>query len=95
MNRSARPFDGKRRPTQRVLGSDCTRIAEAVADGGCIWSESISVGEIGGQHESGVLAELHEKPEIVGERKLLITTRDCRLQRLLNRLLGMEPHRSV
>lgn len=55
----------------------------------------ISLNEIGGQIEPSVLTELHEKPEIVSEGKLLLATRDRRLQRLLDGLLGMEPHRRV
>ena len=53
----------------------------------------ISLDEIGGQIEPSVLTELHEKSEIVSEGKLLLATRDRRLQRLLDGLLGMEPHR--
>jgi hypothetical protein len=58
----------------------------------CMRSETIRFGKVGRPIETDVLAELHEKPEIVSEGKFLVSSRDPRLQCLLNRLLSMEAH---
>jgi len=92
---SVSPFNGERSPSQSISGSNCTRIAEAVANSCGVRSEAISVGETRGQLEPCVLAELHKKAEVVGEGKVLIATCDCRLQRLLDSLLGVEPDRRI
>jgi len=92
---SVSPIDGEHSTAQGIRGRHCTRIAEAVANSCGVRSEAISVGETSGQLEPCVLAELHEKAEVVAEGKSLIATCDRRLQRLLDGLLGVEPDRRI
>lgn len=89
------PLDGERSPFQSIGGSDCTRVAKTVPNSRRVRSEAIGVDEISGQLKPGVLAELHEKAEIVSEGEVLIPIRNHRLQRLLDGLLGMEPNRRI
>jgi hypothetical protein len=89
------PLDGERSPSQSIRGSDCTRVAKAVPNSRRVRGEAIGVCEISGQLEPGVLAELHEEAEIVSEGEGLIPIRNRCLQRLLDRLLGMEPNRRI
>ncbi len=90
---SVRPLDGNRRPPQSVLGSNCTRIPKAIANSRRIGSEAIGFSEIRRQLKPSVFAEVHEKPEIVGEGKSQVATGDGRLQRLLHSLLRVEADR--
>ena len=77
------------------MGSDCAGIAEAVANSRGIRGKTIRFREIGGQFKLGVLAKLDQKPNVMGEGKVSIATRDSCLQRLLNGLLSMESHRRI
>ena len=89
------PADGDRGPAQGILGSNRTGIAEAVTNRRRIRRKTISFTKSGGHLKAGVLTKLQKEPEIVGEGKLLISTRDSCLQRLLYRLLGTESNRRV
>jgi len=95
MKLSVRPLNGKCRPSQSILGRNRARVPKAVANSRRVSSKAISVVEIRRQLKASVLAELHEKAEVVGEGEVLIAICDCRLQRLLDGLLGVEPDRRI
>lgn len=95
MKLSVCPLDGKRRPTQGIWSRHCARIAKAITDSRRVRRKTISLGEIGRQLEAGVLTELHQQPDVMGEGKVLISTRNCNLERLLHCLLRVKSHRRI
>lgn len=95
MKLSVYPLNGKRRPSQGIRSRHCARIAKAITDSRGIRRKTISLGEIGRQRKAGVLAELHQQSNVMGEGKVLIAARDCGLERLLHCLLRVKSHRRI
>lgn len=52
-------------PSKRTLGSSYSRVTQAVAKRRGIRRQAIRIGEVRGQFEPSVLAELHEDTKVV------------------------------
>jgi len=82
-------------PSQGIRGRHCARIAKAITDSRSVGGKTIGLGQIGSQLKASVFAELHQQPNVMGERKVLIAPRDCGLKRLLYCLLRVKSHRRI
>jgi hypothetical protein len=95
MNLGIRPLNSKGGPPQSTLSGNRFGVAEAVAKRSGIRRQAIRFGEVHGQFEPGVLAELHEGTKVVRKGKFQIATREGSLESLLYCLLRMESNRRI